>query len=93
MLEIIFSMIKDFPHEISLGRMFESLVLLGLIWSKLKPHLTKIEDRLLGVENAVQNGFKDGEIRFQKLESDHKVLRADLEKLQKTKGVEYAKGL
>ena len=90
MFEIIFGMIKDFPHEISLGRMFESIVLLGLIWSKLKPHLTKIEDRLAGLEGAVRLGFDAGEVRFEKIEKDVKMLEV---KIATLKGGEHAKSL
>jgi hypothetical protein len=54
--------------------MFESVVLLSIIWSKLKPHLTKIEARLLGVETAVKQGFESRDVRFDKIEGRIKTL-------------------
>lgn len=69
MLEMLVGMVKEFPKDISLGRMFESILLLFLIWSKLKPHLKKIEDRLEGLEKAVGDRFNSGEERFTKIEA------------------------
>lgn len=54
--------------DISTGRMVESFVLLMIIWRKLKPHLTNIENRMKGLEEAVTNGFNKGETRFIKIE-------------------------
>ncbi len=68
MFEILISMVDQVPKEISLGRMVESLVLLSIIWSKLKPHLTKIEDRIAGLETALRDGFKSGDHRFSMIE-------------------------
>lgn len=68
LVEIIISMFKDMPKDISLGRMTESVILFLIIWSKLKPHLKKIEDRLAGLELAVQNGLTSVETRFEKIE-------------------------
>ena len=69
MFETILGMFQDIPREISLGRMAESAILLSIIWSKLKPHLKKIEDRMAGLESAVNKGFNLGETRFQHIEN------------------------
>lgn len=50
------------------GRVIESLVFLFVLWKKVGPHLTKIEDRLKGLEKAVATGFSAGEDRFIKIE-------------------------
>lgn len=65
----IFSLIGGMlPTDLSAGRMLESVVLLAIIWRKLKPHLEAIEKRLGGLEDAVNLGFANGEHRFQKIE-------------------------
>lgn len=56
------------PNDLSTGRLLESAIMLTIIWRKLKPHLKTLEDRLAGLENAVQTGFNSGELRFQKIE-------------------------
>lgn len=67
--------VERFGKDLSPGRMFESVVLLSIIWSKLKPHLAKIQDRLLGLETSVtalnksfesQNASESA--RFEKIE-------------------------
>lgn len=68
-LELIIEMIRHVPQEMSLARMGESVILLAIIWSRLKPHLKKIEDRLEGLEKALQVGFSTGETRFIKIEA------------------------
>lgn len=67
-MELFFGMIRDLPHDLSLARMVESLVLLTIIWNRLKPHLTKLEDRLAGLEKTIKSGFDNGEQRFQNIE-------------------------
>lgn len=79
MFEALMQMVSNVPHEISLGRMIESVVLLSIIWSKLKPHLKKIEDRLEGLETAVKTGFDNGETRF-------KLIEWRISALEQTKG-------
>lgn len=73
-MDIILELIKSAPQDFSLGRIGESFILLAIIWSRLKPHLKKIEDRLEGLEKALQVGFNSGEIRFSKIESRITVL-------------------
>ncbi len=65
---LLISMFKDIPKDISIARILESTILLSLIWSKIKPHLTKIEQRMEGLEQAVKVGFNNGSIRFETIE-------------------------
>ena len=76
-MDFIHVIIDKFGKDLSPGRMFESVVLLSIIWSKLRPHLNKIEARLLGVENAVKQGFESRDIRFDKIENRVKVLESN----------------
>lgn len=69
MFEMLIPLIKDLGSDISPGRMLESIVLLFIIWSKLKPHLKKIEDRLEGLEKAVNCKFGLSEERILKVET------------------------
>lgn len=53
----------------------QMMVVFGLVWWKLKPHLIKIEARFEGIEvklgemnETVTKGFAQGEIRFANLE-------------------------
>jgi hypothetical protein len=55
-------------HEVSPGRLFESIFLLAIIWKKLRPSLDQINDRLLSLEKIVGEGFKSGESRFSHIE-------------------------
>lgn len=64
------------PADLSAGRMLESIVLLTIIWRKLRPHLEKIEKRLEGLEGAVTTGFNAGEQRFTKIEQRINVLES-----------------
>jgi hypothetical protein len=68
-MDILTPLIEKFSTEISPARMLESIILLGLIWRKLSPHLTKIENRIAGLEAAVREGFKSGELRFERIET------------------------
>jgi hypothetical protein len=78
-MELLIPLFEKFGKDLSPGRMFESVLLLTIIWSKLKPHLKKIEDRLGGVENAVQTGFASGKTRFEMIENRLKVLEENKE--------------
>ena len=69
MFDTIMGMLTPLFKDVQAGRMIESVVLLAIIWSKLKPHLTKIEDRLKGVELALQTGFNLRDERIQKNEA------------------------
>lgn len=67
-MEIIFSLVQTFGKDLSPGRMLESFILLAVTWSRLKPHLKKMEERLAGLESALTAGFKSGELRFERIE-------------------------
>ena len=81
MFELILSFIRENAKDVSPARMFESAILLGIIWSKLKPELKKVNDRLEGLEKAVTSGFKSGEERFTRIE-------ARLAAVEKTKPIQ-----
>lgn len=67
-MDFLHLIVEKFGKDLSPGRMFESVVLLSIIWSKLKPHLSQIESRLLGVEVAVKHGFESDDKRFIRVE-------------------------
>lgn len=73
MLDIILPMLGSYGEKIltesSPARLLESLVLLAILWRKLKPHLDKIEERMSGIEMSIRSGFQSGEERFSKIES------------------------
>ncbi len=71
---ILSYVIEHFGKDLSPGRMFESFVLLTIIWSKLKPHLNKIETRLMGLELAIKKDFDLDAARFEQIEGRVKVL-------------------
>lgn len=64
-MDLLLSLVSD----IQPGRLMESLLLLGLFWTKVKPHLTKIEDELNGIKNSMVEGFSAGEKRFESIEA------------------------
>lgn len=74
MVDIVAHIVESFGKDLSPGRMFESVTLLAIIWSKLRPHLTKIETRLLGVEAAVKEGTQKDNERFEKIEGRIKLI-------------------
>lgn len=67
-MDYLIPLVEKFGKDLSPGRMFESVILLTIIWSKLRPHLQKLEDRLGGLEKAVQAGFLTGDGRFERIE-------------------------
>ena len=68
-MDLIFPLIEKVWSESNPARLGESVMLLGIIWWKLKPHLKKIEDELAKLNANMQNGFAAGEVRFEKIES------------------------
>lgn len=63
-------------QDIQPGRLTESLIFLFVMWWKVKPHLKMIEDRMLGMEKALENiqgtvkkELSDGESRFNRMEN------------------------
>ena len=67
-MELLFPLIEKIWTESNPARLTESVMLLGIIWWKLKPHLKKIEDELAKLNANMKNGFEAGEIRFTKIE-------------------------
>jgi hypothetical protein len=65
---------EKFINDLSVARIVEAYVIFAIVWRKFKPHLTKIEDRLSGLEEAVKAGFNLGEQRFEKIEKRITVL-------------------
>ena len=61
-------------NDVSPGRLIETLIALVVIWSRVKPFLTKYDQRLANLEKAVSDGFKNGETRFQNIENRVSVL-------------------
>ena len=82
---IIFDILKD----IQPGRLIESLIFLGVLMWKIKPHLKMVESRMAGIESAMKSmkdsvnmGFAQGNDRFAKIETrldllDHKLKNGD----------------
>lgn len=75
-MDFILSFSLDILRDMDKGRLAENLIFLIVLWSRVKPHLKKIEDRMLGIEkvmttfkNTVDESLHLGEIRFSKIES------------------------
>jgi hypothetical protein len=67
-MELLFSLIESVWADSNPARLTESVMLLGIIWWKLKPHLKKIEDELAKLNANMRDGFQAGEVRFAKVE-------------------------
>ena len=75
-MDFILSFTIDVLKDMDKGRLAENLIFLIVLWSRVKPHLKKIEERMAGMENVMQS-FKDtvteslhtGELRFSKIET------------------------
>lgn len=68
--------IADIFEGFQTGRLVESLIFLGVLWIKVKPHLKRVEDRMAGIENSmaginqtVTMGFQSGETRLSAIEN------------------------
>ena len=75
-MDFILSFTFDILKDIDKGRLAENLIFLIVLWSRVKPHLKKIEDRMLGIENVmttfkttVDESLQHGDLRFSKIES------------------------
>lgn len=68
MIEFMVPIIQTLLKDVSPGRLAEGLVLTFVVWRQVKPHLTKIEERMEGLEKAVKHGFQSGEQRFENIE-------------------------
>lgn len=71
MIDILLWMITD----VKPGRLIESIIVIVILMWKLKPHMTKMEDRMMGLEVGVKNlektmqsSFKAGDQRFSDIE-------------------------
>jgi hypothetical protein len=73
-VDLLFPLIEAFWEKSNPARLTESVMLLGIIWWKLKPHLKKIEDELAKLNDNMKNGFAAGEIRFEKIEMRVEIL-------------------
>lgn len=75
-MDFVLSFTFDILKDMDKGRLAENLIFLVVLWWKVKPHLTKIEERMAGIEKGMMN-FKStvdsalnaGDVRFQKIES------------------------
>lgn len=70
------SYVFDILGSIDKGRLAENLIFLVVLWSRVKPHLKKIEDRMAGIEkvmttfkSTVDESLDKGAERFTKIES------------------------
>lgn len=70
------ALIMSLMADIQPGRLIESLIFLTVLIWRIKPHLKKVEDRMLGMETGLNNleksmslSFKAGEKRFSQIES------------------------
>lgn len=75
-MDFILSFTFDILKDMDKGRLAENLIFLVVLWSRVKPHLKKIEERMAGME-SVMHSFKDtvteslhhGDLRFSKIET------------------------
>lgn len=75
-MDFILSFSLDILRDMDKGRLAENLIFLIVLWSRVKPHLKKIEERMAGMENVmrtfkatVDESLHSGEIRFAKIET------------------------
>lgn len=75
-MDFLLSFTFDILRDIDKGRLAENLIFLIVLWSRVKPHLKKIEDRMAGIENVmttfkttVDESLQHGDTRFSKIES------------------------
>lgn len=75
-MEFIIGFTLDVLRDMDKGRLAENLIFLIVLWSRVKPHLKKIEERMAGIENVMTNfkstvdeSLHNGEQRFTKIES------------------------
>lgn len=69
MIEFVLPTVYSIFKDVSMGRMTESIIIVIIVWYKIKPHLTNVEQRLKGLEDALTKGFSSGEIRFKAIEN------------------------
>lgn len=83
-MDFILSFSLDILRDMDKGRLAENLIFLIVLWSRVKPHLKKIEDRMAGIENVmttfkntVDDSLQLGEIRFSKIETRLDFIESD----------------
>lgn len=73
-LDLITPALTNSIKNLDGSRFIESLFLLYIAWRQVKKgmaaHLTKIENSLNKLADAVEKGFKTGEERFESIESE-----------------------
>lgn len=85
-MDFILSFTIDILKDMDKGRLAENLIFLIVLWSRVKPHLKNIEQRMAGMENVmrtfkatVDESLQHGDIRFSKIESRLDFLESDSE--------------
>lgn len=75
-MDFILSFSLDILKDMDKGRLAENLIFLIVLWSRVKPHLKKIEERMAGMESVmrtfqatVHESLQHGDLRFSKIES------------------------
>lgn len=71
-LDLITPALTNSIKNLDGSRFIESLLLLYLAWHKVRSHLSKVEDGLADLAEAVRAGFKAGEERFKEIEENVK---------------------
>ena len=77
-----FSLLSTAVEDVSPGRLIETILALVVIWTRVKPFLKSYDERLKNLEQAVKDGFKQGELRFQKIEDAVKSNAESVEQLE-----------
>lgn len=68
-MEFLWDMVAKSGHEMSFGRILESLIVYSVVWNRLKPQLKTLTDEISQLKTAVTSGFNSGEQRFAKIET------------------------
>lgn len=68
-MDFFISLISSSAHDMSIGRIFESLVVYAVVWNRIKPQIQDLTKEVSDLKNAVSDGFKSGENRFEKIET------------------------
>lgn len=79
-MDLIFSLMEPYMEkflvELNPARLLESFILLVVIWRKVRPHLTTMENEMKGVKlelnqirEGMDKGFELGNKRFEEIEN------------------------
>jgi hypothetical protein len=63
------ALLEKWLSESNPSSLIQSLVIFYIVWAKVRPHLTRIENEIAQININMSAGFSAGETRFQKLES------------------------